>query len=54
MAGLMVTLFGLAMAFFKYYIDARIGTVEYIGVRIDSLDSKINTLSDSVRTLNDT
>jgi len=24
MAGLMVTLFGLAVAFFKYYIDAKI------------------------------
>ena len=24
MAGLMVTLFGLAIAFFKYYIDAKI------------------------------
>jgi hypothetical protein len=26
-AGLMVTLFGLAMAFFKYYIDAKIDPV---------------------------
>jgi hypothetical protein len=27
MAGLAVTLFGLAMAFFKYYIDAKIDPV---------------------------
>lgn len=27
MAGLMVTLFGLAMAFFKHYIDAKIDPV---------------------------
>jgi hypothetical protein len=44
-AGLMVTLFGLAMAFFKYYIDAKVdGSEKRLDAKLDGLAKQVDTL----------
>lgn len=59
LAGLMVTLFGVALAFVKYYIDARIDAVnaridavnariDGVNVRIDSLSTRIDSLESKI------
>lgn len=54
-AGLMVTLFGLAMAFFKYYIDAKIDPVaQQVRLLVDYMIShsgKIERLEERTKKL---
>ncbi len=55
MAGLMVTMFGLAMAFFKYYIDAKIdpiaNRVNLLVQYMISHEGRISTLEERTRKL---
>ncbi len=45
LAGLMLTMFGMAFAFFKYYIDAKIDPVyKYVDTRFDSVDARFDYL----------
>ncbi|HTA46372.1 MAG TPA: hypothetical protein VK789_28210 [Bryobacteraceae bacterium] len=47
MATLMVTLFGLAIAFFKYYIDAKIdGKIDPLTGKVDSLARNVERFID--------
>ena len=55
MGGLMVTLFGICMASFKYYLDAKIDGVntkiDAINTRIDAVDTRIDSLAADVKLL---